>query len=54
MIAHIETANEECTDALLLCAIESGLLQTWAEVFPTPAVSPRLAWCVTWVFPRWL
>ena len=40
-IAHIETASEELTDALLLFAIESGLLQTWAEAFPDPRDAPE-------------
>jgi len=40
-IAHIETASEELTDALLLFAIESGLLQTWAAAFPDPRDAPE-------------
>src|SRR5712692_11568353 len=41
-IAHIETASEELTDEFLLCAIESGLLQTWAETFPDPRGEPEI------------
>ena len=43
-LVHMETASEELTDEFLLFAIESGLLTTWAESFPTRVVSPRLAW----------
>jgi len=41
-IAHMETASEELTDAFLLFAIESGLLQTWAEAFPDPRREPEI------------
>jgi hypothetical protein len=41
-IAHIETASEELTDEFLLFAIESGLLQTWAEAFPDPRREPEI------------
>src|SRR6516225_3568103 len=41
-IAHMETAREELTDAFLLFAIESGLLQTWAEAFPDPRSAPEI------------
>ncbi len=41
-IAHIETASAELTDAFLLCAIERGLLQTWAETFPAPRRAPEI------------
>ena len=41
-IAHMETASEELTDAFLLFAIESGLLQTWAEAFPDPRRKPEI------------
>src|SRR5262247_664344 len=41
-IAHMETASEELTDAFLLVAIESGLLQTWAEAFPAPRREPEI------------
>src|SRR6266853_5666653 len=41
-IAHMETASEELTDALLLFAIESALLQTWAEAFPDPRRKPEI------------
>ncbi len=41
-IAHLETASEELTDAFLLFAIESGLLQTWAEAFPDPRREPEI------------
>ena len=43
-IAHIETASEELTDEFLLFAIESGLLKSWAEAFPTPVMHQRLRW----------
>src|ERR671922_2279148 len=42
-IAHIETASEELTDEFLLFAIESGLLQTWAEAFPDPRREPEIS-----------
>ena len=35
-IAHIDTASEEITDEFLLFAINSGLLQRWADRFPDP------------------
>src|SRR6266702_2785924 len=38
----METASEELTDAFLLVAIESGLLQTWAEAFPDPRREPEI------------
>ena len=41
-IAHIETASEELTDEFLLFAIESGLLQSWAEAFPDPRDEPEI------------
>ena len=41
-IAHMETASEELTDAFLLFAIESGLLQTWAQTFPDPRREPTI------------
>jgi hypothetical protein len=40
--AHMETASEECTDAFLLFAIESGLWQTGAEAFPDPRREPEM------------
>jgi hypothetical protein len=42
-IAHIETASEELTDELLLFAIDSGLLQSWAGSFPDPRCDPEIA-----------
>ena len=42
-IVHIETASEELTDEFLLFAIESGLLQSWAEAFPDPRHEPEIA-----------
>jgi hypothetical protein len=42
-IAHLETANEELTDELLLFAIDSGLLKSWAESFPDPRCEPEIA-----------
>ena len=41
-IAHMETASEELTDEFLLFAIESGLLQTWAQTFPDPRREPEI------------
>src|SRR5215470_4445440 len=41
-IAHMETASEELTDAFLLFAIESGLLQTWAQTFSDPRREPTI------------
>lgn len=41
-IAPIETASDELPDAFLLFAIESGLLQTWAEAFPAPRREPEI------------
>jgi hypothetical protein len=41
-VAHMETASEELTDAFLLFAIESGLLQTWAQTFPDPRGAPEI------------
>jgi hypothetical protein len=35
-VLHLDTANEEITDEFLLFAIESGLLQQWADGFPDP------------------
>lgn len=35
-IVHIDTANEELTDEFLLFAINSGLLEGWADTFPDP------------------
>src|ERR1700730_10296784 len=41
-LVHMETASEELTDAFLLFAIESGLLETWAEAFPDPRREPQI------------
>jgi len=35
-IIHLDTASEELTDEFLLFAINSGLLEKWAENFPDP------------------
>jgi hypothetical protein len=35
-IVHLHTASEELTDEFLLFAIDSGLLNGWAEAFPDP------------------
>ncbi|MDQ3254825.1 MAG: hypothetical protein M3R15_13115, partial [Acidobacteriota bacterium] len=32
---HLETASEELTDEFLTFAIQSGLLKSWAEGFPS-------------------
>jgi hypothetical protein len=42
-IAHIETASEEFTDALLVFAIASGLVKSWAGSFPDPRGEPEMA-----------
>jgi hypothetical protein len=42
-MAPIETASEEFTDELLLFAIESGLVQSWAGSFPAPRGEPEMA-----------
>src|SRR5436853_7225876 len=42
-ITHIETASEEFTDELLLFAIDSGLLKSWAGSFPDPRLEPEIA-----------
>src|SRR5205085_6822568 len=41
-LVHMETASEELTDAFLLFAIESGLLETWAEALPDPRREPAI------------
>ena len=41
-MAHIETASEAFTDAFLLFAIESGLLQRWAGAFLDPRSAPEM------------
>jgi hypothetical protein len=41
-LVHLDTASEELTDAFLLCAIQSGLLSKWAEVFPDPRQEPEI------------
>ena len=41
-LVHLETASEELTDALLLFAIESGLLTHWAEPFTDPRCEPEI------------
>jgi len=41
-LVHLETASAELTDALLLFAIASGLLQTWAETCPDPRGEPEM------------
>ena len=39
---HLDTASAELTDKLLLFAIHSGLLSTWAKAFPDPRCEPEL------------
>jgi hypothetical protein len=51
-MAHLETASEECTEAFLLCAIESGLLKRWAGSFPDPRCEPEMAMEVSLPAPR--
>src|SRR4051812_6848209 len=38
----LATASEECTDALLWCAIASGVLAKWAKALPAPRQAPAL------------
>jgi hypothetical protein len=39
---HLDTVSEELTDEFLLFAIESGLLNRWAESFPDPRHEPEI------------
>jgi hypothetical protein len=41
-LVHLDTASEELTDALLLFAIQSGLLSKWAKAFPDPRQEPEV------------
>lgn len=41
-LVHLDTASEELTDEFLLFAIESGLLNRWAESFPDPRHEPEI------------
>ncbi|MCI0558429.1 MAG: hypothetical protein MN733_08030, partial [Nitrososphaera sp.] len=41
-IVHISTACEELTDEFLLFAIESHLLDDWADAFPDPRPSGEI------------
>jgi Transposase DDE domain len=41
-LVHLDTASEELTDEFLLFAIESGLLESWAESFPDPRLEPQV------------
>jgi hypothetical protein len=41
-LVHLETASAEWTDALLLCAIASGLLTSRAESFPDSRYEPEI------------
>jgi hypothetical protein len=41
-VDHVDTASEEITDEFLLFAIESGLLNRWAESFPDPRKEPQI------------
>ena len=50
-LVHLDTANEECTNAFLLCAIESGLLTSWAESFPEPRQEPQVGMDVILAVP---
>jgi hypothetical protein len=47
-VAHMETASEALTDALLLWAIARGLVQTWAAAFPAPRRAPELGMEIIW------
>ena len=51
-MAPIETAREECTDALLLCAIARGLVQRWAGACPEPRRAPEIPLAVLVPAPR--
>ena len=41
-LVHLDTASEELTDEFLLFAIQSGLLEEWAEAFPDPRDEPEI------------
>lgn len=41
-LVHLDTASEELTDAFLLFAIASGLLQGWAASLPAPRQEPAI------------
>jgi len=45
-MAHSEPAREECTAALLLLAIDSGLVQSGAGALPEPRCAPERAMAV--------
>ena len=47
-IVHMDTANEELTDELLLFAVNSGLLQGWATGFPDPRQEAEIGMDVLW------
>ena len=40
-LVHLETASEALTDALVLFAIASGLLTSWAASCPDPRHEPQ-------------
>ena len=50
-LVHLDTASEEMTDACLLCALQSGLLSKWAEVFPDPRQEPEIGMEVLFAAP---
>jgi hypothetical protein len=41
-IIHLDTAGEELTDEFILFAINSGLLEKWAEGFPDPRAQAEI------------
>ena len=41
-LVHRETASEELTYACCLVAIQSGLLQQWADALPDPRSNPEI------------
>jgi hypothetical protein len=45
-MAHIAPASEALTEALLRCAIDSGLVKSGAGAFPAPRCEPEMALAV--------
>ena len=50
-IVHMATASEELTDEFMLFAINSGVLQEWAQGFPDPRKTPKSGWTSSWRRP---
>ena len=45
-LVHLDTSTEELTDEFLLFAIESGLMNGWAQSFPDPRHGPEIGMSV--------